>query len=61
MKYDSVIIVFLCCITFVCALAISTYLVVNEHPWFAAFVLLLATSVRARWGDDKEDKKAKED
>lgn len=71
MKYDSVIIIFLLCVTFICALATSTYLVVNGHPWFAGFILLVVISARVCWGDDKtnalfgvfdkEDKKAKED
>ena len=29
----------------------AVYLVMNNHPWFAAFILLITASLRVEWED----------
>jgi hypothetical protein len=35
-------------------LAATIYLVVNNHPWFAAFIILATCSISIKWDDDKK-------
>ena len=42
-------------IMYTVGIAATVYLAMNEHPWFAFFVLLVTASLRMRHGDSTID------
>ena len=52
-NWQDVCVVFLVCMTLLVGLAIAAWLVIEDHPWFAAFILLAVCSIKVKTGSGK--------